>query len=72
MEKIRIRDPGDPGSGMEKVGSGIRKNIPDPQHCPCHRVLDGRGFLRVHSGTEVLGGHQIGQEGNSVAYFSMG
>jgi hypothetical protein len=62
MEKIRIRD--------------TEKNIPDPQHCPCHRVLDdlaeGRGFVRVHSGTEVLGGHQIGQAGNSVTYFSMG
>jgi hypothetical protein len=22
----------DPGSGMEKFGSGIRINIPDPQH----------------------------------------
>jgi hypothetical protein len=28
MEKIRIRDP-----GWKKVGSGIRKNISDQQHC---------------------------------------
>jgi hypothetical protein len=31
--RLRIRDllTQDPGSGMEKCGSGI--NIPDPQHC---------------------------------------
>jgi hypothetical protein len=28
--RIRDGDRSDPGSGMEKVGSGI--NIPDPQH----------------------------------------
>jgi hypothetical protein len=28
---IRIRDLFDPGSGMEKIASGI--HIPDPQHC---------------------------------------
>jgi hypothetical protein len=31
---MRIRDP---GSGMEKVGSGI--NIPDPQHWFCFRGI---------------------------------
>jgi hypothetical protein len=34
---MRIRDP---DTGWKKFGSGIRKNILDPQHCPCHRVLD--------------------------------
>jgi hypothetical protein len=29
--RIRIRDLFDPGSGMEKFGSGT--NIPNPQHC---------------------------------------
>ncbi len=29
----RIRNLSDPGSGMEKFESGIRCNIPDPQHC---------------------------------------
>jgi hypothetical protein len=29
--RIRIWDLVNPGSGMEKIGSGI--NIPDPQHC---------------------------------------
>jgi hypothetical protein len=38
MEKIRIRDPGWKKSGFgdpgwKKFGSGIRINIPDPQHC---------------------------------------
>ncbi len=33
LMQIRIRDLGNPGSGMEKVGSGMsRRNILDPQH----------------------------------------
>jgi hypothetical protein len=28
---MRIRDLVNPGSGMEKIGPGIK--IPDPQHC---------------------------------------
>jgi hypothetical protein len=30
LMRIRIRDHVHPGSGIEKIGSGI--NIPDPQH----------------------------------------
>jgi hypothetical protein len=62
LMRIRDLDPGQKkfGSGIrgiqnpgwKKAGSGIRKNIPDPQHCLCHRVLEGRGFVRVHSGIE--------------------
>jgi hypothetical protein len=43
MEKIRIRDGKKVGYGMEKMsdpGSGIGKNIPDPQH----RFLEFRIF----------------------------
>jgi hypothetical protein len=30
---MRIRDGKNSDPGWKKVGSGIEKNIPDPQHC---------------------------------------